>query len=189
MRKLTRRALALRRQQMAAGPPGSRPGRKMDSGKVLTTRAMQRAVESLQHPCATGWPACHTEPKMHPSPPTGAQTMKFAWSPLPLLALLGVSAAAAQPVCPGYSVCPTVNPKVVLAQPLAQAVLATIDATEAQAVQNANANGINFNQLLAFLGQAIANDRTLSVNRTEACTLCHRDATGFAGGIPAFTRV
>jgi cytochrome c peroxidase len=115
--------------------------------------------------------------------------MKFAWSRLPLLALLGVSAAAAQPVCPGYSVCPTVNPKVVLAQPLAQAVLANIDATEAQAVQNANANGINFNQLLAFLGQAIANDRTLSVNRTEACTLCHRDATGFAGGIPAFTRV
>jgi cytochrome c peroxidase len=76
-----------------------------------------------------------------------------------------------------------------LAQPLAKAVLAEIDATEAQAVLNANSNGITFNQLVGYLGQAIANDRTLSVNRTEACTLCHRDATGFAGGIPAFTRI
>jgi cytochrome c peroxidase len=90
--------------------------------------------------------------------------------------------------CPGYSVCPAVDYPLVLRGAPASALIAQIDATKAAALKAALVPGIPFNDLVADIGQAIVSDRTLSVNNSEACSLCHTPATGFSGGLAGFNR-
>ncbi len=98
-------------------------------------------------------------------------------------------ATQAQAACPGYTVCPTVNYALTLrANPAARGLQSTIDSTEAAAVQGLGANGINFGQLVALLGEALVFDRSLSANGTEACALCHNAGAGFSGGLAPFRR-
>jgi cytochrome c peroxidase len=97
-------------------------------------------------------------------------------------------ATVAGAACPGYSPCPAVDYPSALKSAPAQAILAGIDAREAATVKAAQANGVNFGQLVELLGEALVYDRSLSVRGTEACALCHGRATGFAGGIQAFSQ-
>ncbi len=101
-------------------------------------------------------------------------------------ALLGATGAWAD--CPGYRSCPAVDYPAALRSAPVRARLADIDAREAATVKAAEANGVNFGQLVELLGEALVYDRSLSVRGTEACVLCHGQATGFAGGIQAFSR-
>ena len=90
--------------------------------------------------------------------------------------------------CPGYTQCPAVNYPGTMRRAPALAVQASIDATEATALQNAQQQGLSQSQLQAYLGQVLVFDRQLSYNGGEACALCHGPGTGFSGGIEAFTR-
>jgi cytochrome c peroxidase len=100
-----------------------------------------------------------------------------------------LASTAARAACPGYSVCPILNyPHIVAANPGALHVAAGVDQAEAASVQGLGANNLNFGQLVALLGQALAFDKTLSANRTQACGTCHVQQAGFAGGVAAFAR-
>ncbi len=91
--------------------------------------------------------------------------------------------------CPGYSVCPKVDfPHVLARNPQARAVQAQIDATEAASVQTLEGGGLDFQHLVAMLGQALVFDRSLSVNDGQACALCHMPQAGFTRGLAAFAR-
>ena len=106
-----------------------------------------------------------------------------------LAALLGGMPGAAQAACPGYTVCPVVNyAHIVAHNPAARTILAGVDQTEAATVQALGGNSLSFGQLVALLGQALAFDRNLSANRTEACAECHWPKAGFAGGVGAYSR-
>jgi cytochrome c peroxidase len=56
-----------------------------------------------------------------------------------------------------------------------------IDAQEAETVRILRQD-MRFGKLMARLGQALVFDKSLSVNRNEACAFCHNPATGFNGG-------
>ena len=102
------------------------------------------------------------------------------------LALLAMPAWAS---CPGYSICPDVDfPRVLAHGTQARSLLAEIDATEAATQTSLAAGGQSFQTLVALLGQALVFDRTLSVNGSQACAMCHAPSAGFAGGIAAFAR-
>jgi cytochrome c peroxidase len=107
-----------------------------------------------------------------------------------LLAAVFLSVAGpAWAACPGYSICPAVNfPHVLAHAPQALSVLAGIDAQEAATQLALTQGGLNFQALVALLGQALVFDRTLSVNDSQACALCHTPATGFSRGVAAFSR-
>jgi cytochrome c peroxidase len=106
------------------------------------------------------------------------------------LLLSGVaSSGAAAASCTGYTRCPAADfPRVLAHDPQALATLAGIDATEAATLATLQGGGLNFQTLVAVLGEALVFDRTLSVNGSEACALCHSQATGFTGGVAAFAR-
>ena len=98
--------------------------------------------------------------------------------------------APAWAVCPGYSVCPRADFARVLAHdPQAWQAQAAIDETEASTQATLKAGGYSFAMLVALLGQALVFDRTLSVNGTQACGLCHAQATGYTASIAAFAPV
>lgn len=48
-----------------------------------------------------------------------------------------------------------------------------IDAAEAKSVRAATSNTVSFGQLVTLLGQAMVNDRSLSVRGNQACNTCH----------------
>ncbi len=89
--------------------------------------------------------------------------------------------------CPGYTACPLVDYPRVVARPAGQAVLRSVDQQEA-ATLTALAGQVNFGQLIALVGQAIAFDKNLSATRTQACGECHLPRASFAGGISAFAQ-
>lgn len=94
-------------------------------------------------------------------------------------------AGTARAACPGYSVCPKLDyPALAAINPALRAVRAQAAAAEAATLPQLNGT-LNLQQLLALLGQAIANDATLSVNGTQACTECHSPTAGFASGVAA----
>ncbi len=122
-------------------------------------------------------------------PPPRRITLRPMRRPDFLAALIAalVATPAAWAACPGYSPCPAIDYPAVLKSAPARAILAGIDAREAATVKAAEANGVNFGQLVELLGEALVYDKSLSVRGTEACALCHGQATGFAGGIQAFS--
>ena len=104
-----------------------------------------------------------------------------------LAATLLLLTGAARAACPGYSVCPAVDYRAEVARNVqVKAALAAIDAQEAATLVALQGNGLNFGQLVALLGQALAQDKSLSVRGNEACAFCHDQAAGFAGGLPPF---
>lgn len=103
-------------------------------------------------------------------------------------ALLLLLAGAAPPSCPGYSTCPRVDyPRALALNPALRAARAQAASAEAATLRSL-AGTVNFQQLVALLGQAIANDASLSVNRRQACTACHAPAGGFATGAAVLAR-
>lgn len=100
-----------------------------------------------------------------------------------------IAAVPAMAACPGYTVCPALDfPRVLGHAPQALSVAAGIDATEAATQGVLAQGGLNFQTLVATLGQALVFDRTMSVNGTQACAQCHTPATGFTRGVAAFAR-
>jgi cytochrome c peroxidase len=98
--------------------------------------------------------------------------------------------APAWAACPGYSTCPRADfPRVLAHNPQALQAEAAVDAAEAATQATLKAGGYSFSMLVALLGQALVFDRTLSVNGTQACGLCHAQATGFTASIAAFAPV
>jgi cytochrome c peroxidase len=62
-------------------------------------------------------------------------------------------------------------------------VEAEIDRIEAQALERLSAPPDNQVQQIELLGKAMLYDKHLSVNRNEACALCHMPQTGFTGPV------
>src|SRR3982074_292551 len=62
-------------------------------------------------------------------------------------------------------------------------VEAEIDRTEAQAIERLAAPPDNQIQQIELLGKLMLYDKDLSVNRNEACALCHMPETGFTGPV------
>jgi cytochrome c peroxidase len=111
--------------------------------------------------------------------------MKARW----FLAAAVFAPVAGFAACPGYSVCPALNyARIVAASPRVAAIQASIASGEASAVQQMNANGIDFARLMSLLGQALAFDPSLSANGRQSCAECHFPGTAFAGGLAALAR-
>jgi cytochrome c peroxidase len=64
-------------------------------------------------------------------------------------------------------------------------VEAEIDRIEAQTLERLKAPPDNQVQRIELLGKAMLYDKQLSVNRNEACNLCHMPETGFTGPVSA----
>jgi cytochrome c peroxidase len=62
-------------------------------------------------------------------------------------------------------------------------VEAEIDRIEAQALERLSAPPDNQVQQIELLGKAMLYDKHLSVNRNEACAVCHMPQTGFTGPV------
>ncbi len=104
------------------------------------------------------------------------------------LAVMCAVSLPAWAVCPGYSVCPSVDYAAVVAHdPALQKYLTDIDVAENRAIANFGARQI-FADLLASLGEAIVFDRGLSVNGNQACAFCHTANAGFRGAVVAFNQ-
>jgi cytochrome c peroxidase len=71
----------------------------------------------------------------------------------------------------------------IVAAPAAARATDPIDAAEAQAVRAARSNTVSFGQLVTLLGQAMVNDRSLSVGGGQACNSCHGPSAAPAAGV------
>src|SRR6478672_13798 len=67
-------------------------------------------------------------------------------------------------------------------------VEAEIDLMEAQAIERLAAPPDNQIQQIELLGKLMLYDKDLSVNRNEACALCHMPETGFTGPVSELNR-
>jgi cytochrome c peroxidase len=100
----------------------------------------------------------------------------------------GFMVASAALIAPGVET-PKDMSSGVLITPAAQKeigeVEARIDATEDQALAQLRAQHLDRSEQITLLGKLIYFDKSLSVNRNEACVFCHMPEVGFTGGISA----
>ncbi|MDB5027082.1 MAG: Cytochrome c peroxidase family protein [Candidatus Eremiobacteraeota bacterium] len=65
-------------------------------------------------------------------------------------------------------------------------IVAQIDREESKALKGSNPSQLDRSHRIELLGKLIFFDRQLSVNRNEACALCHMPQAGFSGAVQAF---
>jgi len=95
--------------------------------------------------------------------------------------------AAAVAACPGYSACPGLDyPALMQSSPGEAAARTRIETVETASLGALDNPKLRFGQLLAYLGQAIVFDSSLSARRNEACAFCHDPRQGFAAGPAEF---
>jgi len=97
--------------------------------------------------------------------------------------------APATTTCPGYTVCPALDPTNLLNSADAKSVVSGVVAAEAGTLSKLSKfPSLTDKQKPIALGAAILFDSNLSVNQNQSCDLCHTRPSGFTGGITVVNR-